>query len=688
MPIDLDELIGPYERWAFDVGAAHLAFDPEARGSPHVAALAELPPGVGPDGVAAAAGELRWPTLWRPAFGTAEPTFCPVVLTRRQRPASPDASRQAGGRKGPSYRVNGPLRPTTVNEGFRAAPIDAPEGRGASTEADVIVAVIDDGIPFAHRNLRDARGATRVDYCWLQGEDADPDPARHGVLFGREYLAHDIDAMIAASGDEDRLYGEAAREIVARGARRRGLATHGAHVLDTAAGHRHGAPPDPSRPTGPGGHLDRARVIAVQLPAPVTLDTAGLRKDAFILSAFHYVFERADRIARRAGRPLPLVINFSYGFTGGPHGGRDRLERALRALVRRREALEAPTYLVMPAGNSFLSALHGEITAERLRPAADGTPDAFTIPWRIQPCDRTPNYLEIWLPRGARPDKIRLTVRDPDGTSLCEMKVGDRPGPIAHEGFRGANGEALGQVSLERVAVGPTRSLWRFVVAVAPTEPLDPGLPAARAGLWRVELRPLGPATSIGPVSCRIQRDIDPFGYAYGARQSYFDDPLDRPFDATGRRAVGENPDEAFVRRLGTLNGLATHDAATVVGGFVEGSRKPAAYASAGGRERGAGGARVHLSAPTEASPALGGMRAAGARSGASMRLSGTSTAAPQVARALAVAVLNGAGPGAVGDLLRDRLSSVNAKGSAGIDLRARLGDALLEPSRPLPARA
>ena len=37
-----------------------------------------------------------------------------------------------------------------------------------------IFAIIDDGLPFAHRNFRDASGVrTRVEFCWLQSAAAD-----------------------------------------------------------------------------------------------------------------------------------------------------------------------------------------------------------------------------------------------------------------------------------------------------------------------------------------------------------------------------------------------------------------------------------------------------------------------------------------------------------------------------------
>ncbi|MGR6130526.1 hypothetical protein, partial [Paenibacillus sp. SER-28] len=69
----------------------------------------------------------------------------------------------------------------------------------------------------------------------------------------------------------------------------------------------------------------------------------------------------------------------------------------------------------------------------------------------------------------------------------------------------------------------------------------------------------------------RIQRDDDPSDHPRGARQSYFDDPRDEPFGTDGALAKIDTL-SASTRRFGTLNGLATHDRVTVVGGFVENS--------------------------------------------------------------------------------------------------------------------
>jgi hypothetical protein len=76
---------------------------------------------------------------------------------------------------------------------------------------------------------------------------------------------------------------------------------------------------------------DRIRVIAVQLSPATTLDTTGLSKRAEILEAFHYVLDRAAQIASGYGSAdLPLIINFSYGSTGGPHDGSSEQAAAIR----------------------------------------------------------------------------------------------------------------------------------------------------------------------------------------------------------------------------------------------------------------------------------------------------------------------------------------------------------------------
>ena len=242
------------------------------------------------------------------------------------------------------------------------------------TKPIVIAAVIDDGIPFAHAAYRH-RAGTRMDYCWSQGARGAEAPTG-AVPFGREFVRAEINEMLAeCGGDEDAVYHRAGLSS------RPGLppmpldlaGSHGSHVLDLAAGR------------WPEDEAAQVRVIAVDLPPTSTWETSGYGTDMFLLSALHYIFDRAARIAASVGLPdgLPVVINLSFGYSGGPHDRTGFLEAAMDELILARRG-HAPTALVIPSGNSFqdrLTALIGNedfLQAHRRRDrggrAVAGTP--------------------------------------------------------------------------------------------------------------------------------------------------------------------------------------------------------------------------------------------------------------------------------------------------------------------------
>ena len=90
-----------------------------------------------------------------------------------------------------------------------------------------------------------------------------------------------------------------------------------------------------------------------------------------------------------------MVVNFSFGYSGGPHDGGSNLEAAVGQLIEHRRK-RAHTAVVLPSGNTFETRMHGRILPTRF---IDG---AFSFKWRIQPNDRTSSYLELWFPRGRR----------------------------------------------------------------------------------------------------------------------------------------------------------------------------------------------------------------------------------------------------------------------------------------------
>lgn len=684
------EVVGPYEHWAFGAGAVYDG--PRTRGERdrYFAVTADRPPHPEPgtEDTAAVDAEPRLIPMitWRPASEGA-PSMFPMLLDARRK------SGQATG--GPAtgaiaYRKSARIVTSTVNPLFAAQRIDrrVRDDRRA-VAPQVLMAVIDDGIPFAHRNLADSRSRSRIEFCWLQGL-ASPEEERQTVPFGWELTGGDIDDLRARYPDEDALYATfAAREAgmpapssIARSG------SHGAHVLDAAAGHRHGSRSQ-ERPVGERGDLDELGIIAVQLPAASLLDSAAFGKDALILGALHYVFDRADRLAEKLlgdGRHFPLVINFSFGFTGGPHGGRDRLERAIGHLIRRRRERGGVTELIMPSGNSFGSALLAKIEPKSSR-------ETVSFRWRVQPNDHTPNFLELWLPRGATFDGLSLTVIDPRGrvgfrSALLNPGSRSMHAPILPDGV----GREVGQVSRENYDLGDGETQARVVLVLAPTEPDDPTLPAAASGSWTVSID--GTDAMSGPVVCRIQRDEAPFAYIQGARQSYLDDPFDRRFEPTGAPPFSENPPGSIVRLFGTINGLATHDAVVVVGGFQADTGLPAPYSAAGTRDvTPASPGSVVVSSASDSASCLGGILGAGTRTGSVRRLNGTSVAAPQVARTLALALCRQPRPPSIGSVpsvamgllgehiaAPDELGIIDRPGWVG-DVPTRLGKGLLKSS-------
>lgn len=627
------ERIGPYEAWGFGHGSIYDR--PRAPGTRDRFVMATVQYKSGAAGLPAGfQGEgctLKPVTTWQGAQWGGALTFMPMMaaLDEGSSRRTPRAAEVAEYRKSAAIGTASRDRSFSGNAGF------VWRGCDRSEKPKAILAVVDDGIPFAHASFRDRAGRSRIEGCWIQGADADS-ASSGSVAFGREFQGHEIDRLVSAWLDEDILYravGATERDTTL-GHTIEKSASHGSHVMDAAAGHRHGARAS-LHPLVESGDLDDIGILAVQLPSPSVVDTIGFGKDALVLSAFHYIFDRADRLSKRdlpPGCHYPLVINFSFGSTGGPKGGFDALERALRELVLLRRAEGGVTELIMPSGNSFQRALNGEITGETATGHARGR---FDIPWRLQPDDHTPNYLEIWFPEGADLSRSSIRVADPAGTILLLREIGGDPGHVV---LQSEDGGQIGQLSVEDYGLGEGRKKRRVVVILAPTEPDDPALPRAACGLWQISLNNVENVYRSGPIACRVQRDESPFAYVRGAKQSYFDDPYDRNFEPSGRAATMDTAG-AFVRRFGSINGLASHEEATVVGGFVSDSGRPASYSAAGqihGSPLNAG--NVHFSASSDTSPGLPGTLAAGTRSGATARLDGTSVAAPRVARALVLA--------------------------------------------------
>jgi hypothetical protein len=495
----------------------------------------------------------------------------------------------------------------------------APESSaGSSTAQRVVMAVLDEGIAFAQARLR-STGGTRVAYLWRQDGTVGSSPGL--ALPGTELTAADIDAALAAHTmngrvDEDRLYEslgaiDFSKDGFKALARRR---SHGTHVLDLAAGEDPQAADD-SRP-----------IVAVELPQAAVADPAATPLYSYALLGILYAMFRA-RAIKRTGERLPVVLNLSYGPHYGPHDGSSDFERAVDALIQIFQLTDTPLYVVLAAGNFRQMRVHADFEL----PAGQSR----ALRWRVQPEDVTPSLMDLWLPQQAGAD-VSVTVASPLGDTVSVS--------AAHPTDRivSPRGVIFAATYAPATPLQPRASVTLVMQPTATDPPLDLTQPIAPSGIWTVTVTNRGAAPA--RIEAWIWRDGPIGGRKRRGRQSYLDDPDYRRFDDDGRPSdFDPSPDPSYVKRSGTLSGIATGTSTYVIGGVVRSTQMPARYSSMGPVS---GGPRTmnapNLLAPSDESPVRRGVLAAGTRSGSTVAMNGTSVAAPQAARWLAAQIAAG----------------------------------------------
>ena len=243
--------------------------------------------------------------------------------------------------------------------------------------------------------------------------------------------------------------------------------------------------------------------------------------------------------------------------------------------------------------------------------------------------------------------------------------------------------------SLSKQNVHPGSAPIRSVAPATSTSPA-----AAPAALWTVSVERVGGNAPAGPLLAYIQRDEDHGFSRAGSRQSYFDPPGYQRFDDMGRLRDFDEPDDV-PRRFGSINGLATGPETTVVAGYRGSARfryqtdrgVPVDYSAAGPNDRSRPSEQVRAAALTDPGPHTPGVIAAGTRSGSLAQAVGTSTAAPQVARQMALAFAHGRRPAdATNTADYDHLLWGVPVGGAAMtgtsDLRIRLGRVFVTTER------
>lgn len=520
--------------------------------------------------------------------------------------------------------------------GRKAPPRAAVPVPGRERLRGKVLASIDDGAAFVHADfLRGRRARTR--FYWRQ--DAVP----HGCCppelgYGDELRGAAIDAALREYSDG---FTSLLDESAVYRHFRMGLAldqrvSHGTHVLDLAAGPRT-LRSQIATPTAPPSwalaqdDASRADLVVVQLDRQTVADTSGGAMNLRILDGLMYILARCAPSAR-------ITVNISWGTLAGPHDGSALLEAAMDQLV----ALHGGRLqIVLPAGNGYQARTHA---SARVHPR--GTPlsaaqrrrgdvDQAVLHWRVLPDDRTPSFLELWIEAGRQ--DLQIGVAPPGLRALPSLAMGESGM------WLDAQGRPLCMlVYPRRVATGDNGTC--AVLALAPTFSFSQAQQIAPCGSWTVTLTN-GRTSAPASFDAYVERDDQILQMPTGARQSLLDDAL---YDTSGDPGsfVDHPRNLSLVRRSGTFNSIGTGRATTSVGGVRADVANDPGAADRWARyspRRPDPDAQRHqrpgvvkmpdAEEPSDQDVALAGVCAAGTRSGARVRLAGTSSAAPQKAR-------------------------------------------------------
>ena len=510
-----------------------------------------------------------------------------------------------------------PLPPVPLAGGSRGSALDG------ARPADVLLGIVDDGCPFLHPDLLRPDGTIRVLRLWQQ-DDASRSPGRApaGFDYGTEFTRADLDALRAAhltGGALDAAACHAAAGLTSL----RHRDNHGAHVLGLLAGARRwrgsvrgGGPP--VAPVDAQRASCQADIAFVQLPPSVLRCVSVPALEHHAVDGVRWLCNLA-----RAQGYAQLVVVLAYESWLGPHDGSAWFETAMDELCNPARAVPATlqgltVQLVLPAGNSRERDCHAQL----------GSTDGHAgLHWHLPPGNEDPMDLELWAPPQASALQVRLIP--PGGTPSPWIGWG------AAARWAHAGGTLACAVMHPSSPAGGGRP--QLALRIAPTSTLGSGAIAPH-GTWRLELQ--GDAVMQAGLHARIGRVEPALAVPRRNRQPHF---------------VQRTPPQSEADRLNTLNGHATGRHVQVAGAFqgqnfphvdppafdIRGRpvRSPlrnvsAAYSGAGdpaGLRQ-----RPDASVVVEHSLLWPGVPSLGPTSASVRRLSGTSTAAPLLARALA----------------------------------------------------
>ena len=482
------------------------------------------------------------------------------------------------------------------------ARVGEPESESSSdTPCAMHFGVIDEGFPFVHANLLRQDGRPLVSSIWDQTDGAasrvgwealELGDGGFGGLLRREAIEAVMAACQRPQGlDEVRVYTETEYRVNQPGV------PHGCGVTHMLAGRNVGLP-DGSRTESPLACND---IHCVQLPADGTLeDTAGGWLGYYALAGIRHIIRS---IQQETQGPWRAIINLSYGSIAGPHDGTSMFEEAIDATRLRYDSVRTGAIdIVVAAGNTRGKRIHAQ---RDIGPEHPGSFRFFT-----PPDNPRESYLELWIPNMADdrpPAGIGITVTAPTGAEIT-VQAGE-----AHL-LKLLSDEApcAGIVFSHRVAQG--RNGTMFLLLVRPTQTAGQS-GRAPAGVWELNVTAGHSVTIHG----WVERN-DMVVHNRRNQQARFVEDPDDP------RHVNDDL---------TFSSAAGSKMAVVVGAVRQSDGVMTDYCGIDLRDP---EAKPDWFAASDMSPAMPGVLVPGFYSGTTTRMSGTSVAAPRVARWLATA--------------------------------------------------
>lgn len=564
---------------------------------------------------------------------------------------------------GEGQRLGPPMPRASLNPAPPAgAWLPAPEDLPEVPDDTVIVGVIDTGIAFGQHRFRLVDGNTRLLGAWQQAATfAGPS----GLPFGRVLPHAEIDGLLgahthAARFDEPAFNRAAGITDMATplGDRTAALRhAHGSFVADLAGGM------DPADLLAA-----RMRLLVVTLPHVHIFGHAGTFLDQFMALAVRWIKEMSEAIWTRnnpdatadARRGYPLAINLSFGRQAGSKDLHDWFPQQLEQLAQgypvERDAsdtgpLHAPHVVVMPTGND---------NRDRCRMALNlGLQDSGAAKWRLRPEDPSANYLELWTtvagdaPAPGEPVDLAISVTPPGVPEPAQIK--GRVGQVRSLPTTGHHAPQAQLYCEVHQRPGADFHRVRYVLCAGPTRDQPMRLATTVSGVWTVSLwngynHPLD-------VEITVQTDQAILTGAGSGQRARLEDPAHRLWDAAGRPTdlvayrdrngiplSADGGTGSAVTFAGTMNASAATDTTIAIGGYRASDGCPARYSSSalGASPQVGRRADPFAAMPSEDSAALFGILAAGGQDGAVVAMRGTSFAAPQATRTLALGWLAG----------------------------------------------